>query len=73
MILSDKANGFFEYAKKKKWDCSLIIYDKNYMAILNPISKAKVYEGESPVDGGSMDEAIANCKLQMQKDKKNGK
>jgi len=58
----DKLTGFLNYAKSKKWDASLIVYNGEYQAIINPITTPKLYEGHSHE---SIEDAIDKCKQRL--------
>lgn len=64
---TNKQVAFLNYAKKKKWDASLCMYDGKYLAILNPVNVNKCYEGESEI---SIGDAIDECKKQLMAGKK---
>lgn len=59
LVSGNKQVAFLNYAKKKKWDASLCIYDGKYIAILNPVNKNRVFQAESEVSCG---DAIDQCK-----------
>lgn len=63
-MMENKQVAFLNYAKSKGWDASLCLYDGKYIAILNPVTVNKIYEGESEV---SIGEAIDNCKKELLK------
>jgi len=64
---TNKQIAFLNYAKSKKWDASLCLFNGKYIAILNPVDVAKVYQGESEV---SIGDAIDECKVELMKGKK---
>ena len=39
---------FFEWCAKKGFDCSIVIYDKKVIAMINPLDTKKIAEGFSP-------------------------
>jgi len=65
--MENKQVSFLNYAKKKNWDASLCLFNGKYIAILNPVDVAKVYQGESKV---SIGDAIDECKKELMKGKK---
>ena len=62
--MENKQVAFLNYAKSKKWDASLCLYDGKYIAILNPTTDNKVFEGESEI---SIGDAIDECKKELMK------
>lgn len=64
---TNKQVAFLNYAKSKKWDASLCLYNGKYFAILNPVDDPKVFEGESEI---SIGDAIDECKKKLLEHKK---
>lgn len=62
----NKQLAFLDFAKSKNWDASLCLFNGEYVAILNPVKIAKVYEGKSEL---SINEAMENCKKELTKGK----
>lgn len=63
----NKQIAFLNYAKSKKWDASLCLYNGKYIAILNPVDDKTIYEGQSEI---SIGDAIDICKQELIKKKK---
>lgn len=63
----NKQVAFLNYAKSKKWDASLMFFNGEYMAILNPIDDPKTFEGKSDL---SIGDAIDLCKEDLIKGRK---
>lgn len=63
-MTENKQVAFLNYAKLKKWDASLLVYNGKYIAMLNPVNDPVVYEGISEI---SIGDAIDECKKEILK------
>lgn len=64
--MENKQIAFLNFAKTKKWDASLCVWNGKFIAILNPVNRKEVFQGESEV---SIDEAMELCKKEVLKKK----
>ena len=69
---------FILYAKKKGYDASIILFDGDIYAIMNPVNSPKIHEAKIEVDNMDLkpslimkkiDEAIAECGKLMKEGK----